>query len=205
MTYVTGALIVVTALVALVRLWSRSEGLRRDRVGVVLIGAVLMTVLFCGRVVGVGADVAGALGRCQCGGCMGRPALLVLPIAVGVSMLLEPPSRHMPWLDRVWPWRPVVAAGLIIGGTVWEIADAITTSSCPRRLLVFPGRSQPSPSPPCWLQFGRVGRGFRRLWTGHRWDCVILLSAWGLLPGPRRCLRWSPGRLGRRWICAERQ
>ena len=55
-------------------------------------------------------------------------ALLLLPIAVGLSMLLEPPTARLRWADRVWPWVLIVAVGLIIGGTVWGAVVTVDES-----------------------------------------------------------------------------
>src|ERR671929_222526 len=41
----------------------------------------------------------------------------LVPLAVGVSMLLEPVGRRLPWLERVWPWALVLSTALLVGGT----------------------------------------------------------------------------------------
>jgi signal transduction histidine kinase len=127
--------IAAAALVALVRIWARSDGLRRARVTVVLGGTGLLgvTIIVTGVDTVAEAPFAPAwLRNLGFGGVLDASvplAFLMLPIAVGISMLLEPPSRRMRWVDWVWPWLLTVAAGLVIGGTVWELADASGTPS----------------------------------------------------------------------------
>jgi hypothetical protein len=111
-------LIGAAAVVSLARASTRSEGLRRARLAVFLSGVVLVVLLLAVSLISstwqdsAPGDVSGAAGGA---------ALAVLPFAVGVSMLLEPPSGRMRWLDRIWPWVLAASAGLVIGGTVYQV------------------------------------------------------------------------------------
>lgn len=124
------------AVVSLVRLWSRSEGQRRARIGLVLsAGAVLVvpyltlwpiaagTRWIAGHAVAVGA-LGDALDAFYAG-----LAFTLVPVAVGVSMLLEPVGRRWAWLEAVWPWVFAAGTALVVGGTTAEVAQALGVPS----------------------------------------------------------------------------
>jgi signal transduction histidine kinase len=115
--FVSCLLIGAVAVVSLVRSWARSEGLRRARLVVVLVGTGLVVVLLVASLLADSWFQSPA--RVHVSEAAFGVAFSMLPIAVGVSMLLEPASGRMRWLDRVWPWPLTASAGLVIGGTVW--------------------------------------------------------------------------------------
>ena len=122
--------VAVAAVVSLVRLWRRSVGERRFRIGLVLAaGLVLVTPILLLPVLwllwGEDWDRVNEVANALYAGLM----FTLVPLAVGVSMLLEPVGRRSAWVERTWPWLLGAGAALLVGGTVVELAVALGASA----------------------------------------------------------------------------
>lgn len=124
--------IAAVAVVSLARLWSAASGPRRTRIGLVLTaGAVLLAsylilipVLLAARALDRGADVLEAVLNALFLGLM----FSLIPLAIGVSMLLEPVGRRVGWVERLWPLAFGSAWALLVGGTAAEVCVALGAS-----------------------------------------------------------------------------
>ena len=124
--------IAVAAVVSLARLWSAASGDRRTRIGLVLTaGAVLVAsylilvpVFLAARALDRGADVLEAVLEALYLGLM----FSLIPLAIGVSMLLEPVGRRVGWVERLWPLAFGAAWALLVGGTAAQVCIALGAS-----------------------------------------------------------------------------
>jgi signal transduction histidine kinase len=122
--------VAAAAVVSLVRLWRRSTGDRRFRVGLALgAGAVLVVpYLTMAPVAGVSYLLTGGVPtwvKAYEAVVDATFIFTLVPLAVGVSMLLEPVGRRLPWLERLWPWALSLSTALIVGGAVAGVAAAV--------------------------------------------------------------------------------
>jgi signal transduction histidine kinase len=116
--------IAAAAVVSLVRLWRRSAGPRRVRIGVVLAaGAVLvMPYVVVAPVVallGGSSPVADVIGNQTA-----TLSFALVPLAIGVAVLMEPRGRSAPVVDLLLPWALAVAGGMVVGGTAANVTAA---------------------------------------------------------------------------------
>jgi signal transduction histidine kinase len=116
------------ALVSLVRLWRRSTGDRRFRIALVLAAGAFLVVpyLTLAPVSGISYLLTGRVPTwIRAWEAVDAVFVFTLvPLAVGVSMLLEPVGRRLPWLERVWPWALALSTALLVGGTAAGVAAA---------------------------------------------------------------------------------
>jgi signal transduction histidine kinase len=128
---VTAILVIPTAgaaVVSLIRLWRRSTGDRRFRIGLVLAAGAVLVVpyLTLAPVSGISYVITGSVPAWARAFEVVDAAFLftLVPLAVGVSMLLEPVGRRLRWLERIWPWALALSTALLVGGTSADIAVA---------------------------------------------------------------------------------
>lgn len=119
----------VVAFASLLELWRRSAGARRRRVGIVLAASAVLVMPYlllpvywlALRTLQVDARAVDAVVQ-----ALYTPAVfVVVPIAVGVSMLLEPVGQRAGTLDRLWPLMLGTGLCLLVAGTVTEVARAV--------------------------------------------------------------------------------
>lgn len=117
------------AVISLVRLWRHSVGERRWRIGIVLVAGLALVVPYLtlapivggARALGIETSRLDAVSDAL---SLGLTFSLV-PLAIGVSMLLEPVGRRWRWVERTWPWLFGVGAALLVGGTGVEVGVAL--------------------------------------------------------------------------------
>lgn len=123
--------VAAVAVVSLVRLWRRSAGERRSRIGLVVgAGAVLVVpaVVFPPITAGLramGVDVLSGPVQAVADAWFMAMGYHLLPLAIGVSMLLEPVGRRLAWVEQAWPWVFGAASAVLVGGTAVQMTVAL--------------------------------------------------------------------------------
>lgn len=128
--------IAVASVVSLIRLYRRSSGPRRARIGVVLAaGALLLSpyVLLPLLTAPFGASPRGQAVVDE----LFSVFFAVVPLAIGAAVLMEPRGRGSRAVDLLLPWILVVAGGLIVGGTAADVA-AVAISEVPGDVAPYP-------------------------------------------------------------------
>ena len=120
--------IAAAAVVSLVRLWRRSVGGRRLRIGVVLAAGAWLVLFYVVLVPTIAALDALGLDVSNLQAAPVGLTFAALPVAIAVAALMEPGGRRYPVVEVMWRVGLLGAGALVVGGSTFQVLDAFSVS-----------------------------------------------------------------------------